>query len=92
MISVELLEQWYRVKVHGVPIRRYLICGLALARKEIELGTGYQLKRNPTWLWISKELHNSNQKSSTIVITVGSLEEVRRLLINGIRFEDPGKG
>ena len=86
VISVELPEQWYRVKVHGVPIKRYLTCGLALAREEIELGTEYQLKRNPTWLRSSKELHNSNQKGSTIVITVGSLEEARRLLINGIRF------
>ncbi|BCR87741.1 uncharacterized protein ACHE_40305A [Aspergillus chevalieri] len=85
VISVELPEQWYRVKVHGVPIKRYLTCGLALAREEIELGTEYQLKRNPTWLRSSKELHTSNQKCSTIVITVGSLE-ARRLLINSIRF------
>ena len=86
VISVELLEQWYRVKVHGVPVRRYLTCGLTLAREEIELGTEYQLKRNPTWLRSSKELQNSNQKGSTIVVTVDSLEEARRLLINGIRF------
>ena len=86
VISVELPEQWYRVKIHGVPIKRYITCGLALAREEIELSTEYQLKRNPTWLRSSKELYNSNQKGSTIVITVGSLEEARRLLINGIRF------
>ena len=86
VISVELPEQWYHVKVHGVPIRRYLTCGLALAREEIELGTEYQLKRNPTWLQSSKELHDSNQKGSTIVITVGSLEEAWRLLINCIHF------
>ena len=48
VISVKLPEQWYRAKVHGVPIRRYLTCGLALAREEIELGTEYQLKKNPT--------------------------------------------
>lgn len=71
VISVELPEQWYCVKVHGVPIRRYLSCGLALAREEIELGTKYQLKRTPTWLWSAKKLQNSNQKGSTIVITVG---------------------
>ena len=56
VISVELPEQWYRVKVHGVPVRRYLTCGLTLACEEIELGTEYQLKRNLTWLWSSKEL------------------------------------
>lgn len=50
IISAELLEQWYRVKVHGVPTRRYLSCGLSLAREEIELGTRIRLKRDPTWL------------------------------------------
>ena len=86
VISVELPEQWYRVKVHGVPIKHYLTCGLVLACEEIELGTEYQLKRNPTWLRSSKELQNSNQKGLTIIITVGSLEEAQKLLINGIYF------
>jgi hypothetical protein len=85
IISAELPEQWYRVKIHGVPTRRYLSCGLALAREEIELGTEVRLKRNPTWLRRPKELQNG-KKGSTIVITVGSLEEARKLLINGIRF------
>jgi hypothetical protein len=86
IISAELPEQWYRLKVHGVPIRRYLGCGLALAREEIELGTEFRLKRDPTWLRGSRELQNSTKKGSTIVITVGSLEEARKLLVNGIRF------
>lgn len=86
IISAELPEQWYRVKVHGIPIKRYRSCGLGLAREEIELGTEFQLKRDPTWLRSSRELQNSNKKGSTIVITVGSLEEARRLLVNGIRF------
>ena len=84
IISVELPEQWYRVKVHGVPIKRYLSCGLGLAREEIELGTDYQLKRDPTWLRSPRELRG--QKGSTIVITVGSLEEARKLLINGLAY------
>ena len=50
MISVELPEQWYRVKVHGVPTRRYLTLGLGLAREEIKLSTKFRLKRDPTWL------------------------------------------
>ncbi|KAL2004445.1 hypothetical protein VTN00DRAFT_5208 [Thermoascus crustaceus] len=86
VISAELPEQWYRVKVHGVPIKRYLTRGLELAREEIELGTEFQLKRNPTWLRNPQELKGSEQKGSTIVITVGSLEEAQKLLINGIRF------
>ena len=47
VVSVELSEQWHRVKVHGVPLRRYLTLGLGLAREEIELSTNYRLKRDP---------------------------------------------
>ena len=50
IISAELPEQWYRVKVHGIPIKRYLSCGLGLAQEEIELGTEFQLKQDPIWL------------------------------------------
>ncbi|KAL1978960.1 hypothetical protein VTN96DRAFT_7983 [Rasamsonia emersonii] len=84
VVSVELPEQWYKVKVHGVPTRRYLANGLGLAREEIELGTEYRLKRDPIWLRNPEEIRE--QKGSTIVITVGSLEEARKILINGIRF------
>jgi hypothetical protein len=87
IISAELPEQWYRVKIHGVPIRRYVSCGLALAREEIEVGTEVRLKRDPTWLRRPRELQNGiGKKGSTIVVTVGSLEEARKLLANGIRF------
>lgn len=86
VVSVELPEQWYRVKVHGVPTRRYLTLGLGLAREEIELGTEYRLKRDPIWLRKPQELKDSEKKGSTIVITVGSLEEAQKNLINGIRF------
>ena len=79
VISVELLEKWYCVKVHGVPIKHYLTCGLALAREEIELGTEYQLKRNPAWFQSSEELHNRNQKGSTIVIVTAQLSSVPSL-------------
>ena len=44
VVAVELPEQWYRIKVHGVPIRRYLTLGLGLAREEIELSTEFRLK------------------------------------------------
>jgi hypothetical protein len=73
VIAVEAPEQWYRLKVHGVPIRRYLTLGLALARQEIETGSTLRLKRDPTWLRSPRELREGNQKGSTIVITVGSL-------------------
>ncbi|KAL2010786.1 hypothetical protein VTN00DRAFT_3504 [Thermoascus crustaceus] len=59
---------------------------LGLAREEIELGTEYRLKWDPTWLQNPQELKNSEKKGSTIVITVGSLEEAQKILINGICF------
>jgi hypothetical protein len=86
VVSVELSEQWHRVKVHGVPLRRYLTLGLGLAREEIELSTNYRLKRDPTWLRDPKELREEDKKGSTMVVTVGSLEEARTMLINGLRF------
>jgi inactivated superfamily I helicase len=48
MRSAELPEQWYRAKVHGVSIFRYLSRGLGLAREEVELGTRIRLKRDPS--------------------------------------------
>jgi hypothetical protein len=69
-----------------VPLRRYLTVGLGLAQEEIELGTNHRLKRDPTWLRDPRELREGGKKGSTIVVTVGSLEEARIMLINGLRF------
>jgi len=86
VVSVEAPEQWYRLKVHGVPTRRYLNLGLELARREIESGGNLRLKRNPTWLRNPRELRESTLKGSTIVITVGSWEEAHKISADGIRF------
>ncbi|KAL2005205.1 hypothetical protein VTN00DRAFT_2415 [Thermoascus crustaceus] len=59
----------------------------SLTCEEIELGTEYWLKRDPTWLYNPQKLQGSQKKGSTIMITVGSLEESQKLLINGIHFE-----
>ncbi|EED18395.1 hypothetical protein TSTA_121380 [Talaromyces stipitatus ATCC 10500] len=71
VISVEISEQWHRVKVQAVPVDRYMYNdqGLALAQEEIELGTPYRLKREPTWLKRAKTIQASNQRFATIVIT-----------------------
>jgi hypothetical protein len=81
MRSAELPEQWYRAKVHGVSIFRYLSRGLGLAREEVELGTRIRL-----WLWRHRDVQGGTRKWPTIVVTVGSLEEARDLLAHGIRF------
>ena len=44
----EALEHWHRLKVHGMPLERYLGEGkMELFRKEVELSTGIQLKTIP---------------------------------------------
>jgi hypothetical protein len=86
IVSVELPEQWYRVKVHGVPKERYLTLGLGLAREEIEISTEHRLKRDPTWLRNPETLQGEEKKGSSIVVTVGSFEEARRMVIDGLRF------
>jgi hypothetical protein len=86
VVSVELPEQWYRVKVHGIPKKRYLTLGLGLAREEIEISTEYRLKRDPTWLRNPGTFQGEEKKGSSIVVTVGSFEEARRMVIDGLRF------
>jgi hypothetical protein len=58
VISVEISEQWRRVKVHLVFLQRYRNSGrgLDLAWREIELGTPIRLKRDSTWLKSTKAL------------------------------------
>jgi len=88
VISVEVSEQWQRVKVHGVPIRRYMNSnrGLELAREEIEIETSFRLKRDPIWLKSPKSVRAGGRLFTTMVVTVGSKEEARRMLKGRIRF------
>ena len=88
VISVEISEQWQRIKVHGVPVHRYINSenGLGLAREEIELQGVFRLKRDPVWLVSPKKLRSSKQQSTTIVVTVGSGDEARKMLKFGLQF------
>ena len=88
VISVEPNLQWHKLKVHAVPVARYSApgSGLALAREEIELGGACTLMRDPTWIKPLATIQATGQRASTIVITVGSLEDARSLLPRGIRF------
>jgi hypothetical protein len=83
VVSIELPEQWHRVKVHGVPTKRYLTLGLGLAREEIELGTEYRLKRDPIWLRNPRDLQGGDKRGSTIVVTVGTCERLRLCYYSG---------
>ncbi|QGA12365.1 hypothetical protein EYB26_000009 [Talaromyces marneffei] len=73
VISVEISEPWRRVKVHRVPIRRYINSsnGLELAREEMEIGTPFRLKRDPTWLKRPRALRARRQGFATVVVTIG---------------------
>lgn len=86
VISVEPNQQWHKLKVHAVPVARYSASGLTLAQEEIELGGTCTLMRTPTWIKPLTAIQATGQRFSTIVITVGSLEDARRLLPQGIRF------
>ena len=65
---------------------RYSVLGLNLAREEIELGGACTLMRDPTWIKPIAAIQANNQRFSTIVITVGGLDDARRLLTRGVRF------
>jgi hypothetical protein len=88
VISVEISEQWQRIKVHGVPIRRYMNSshGLEMAREEIEYETAYKLKRDPTWLKSPRNIRAGGRLFATMVVTVGSKDEARRMLKGRLRF------
>jgi len=86
VISVEADQQWHKIKVHAVPVARYSASGLGLAREEIELGGTCTLMRNPTWIKPIAAIQTNKQRFSTIVITVGGLDDARRLLARGVRF------
>lgn len=51
VIGVEALEHWQRLKVHGMPLGRYLGEGkMELLKREVESSTGIKLKTVPRWL------------------------------------------
>ena len=51
VIGVESLERWHRLKVHGMPLMRYLREGkMELLYREIKSSTGIRLKTIPRWL------------------------------------------
>ena len=85
---MEISEQWQRVKVHGVPVHRYMNSenGLSLAREEIELQGVFRLKRDPVWLVSPKKLRTKNQRNAIIVVTVGSKDDARKMLKFGLQF------
>ena len=48
VVGVEVLEQWQRLKVHGMPLDRYVGLGkMELLKREVESSTGVLLQATP---------------------------------------------
>ena len=91
VVGVEILEHWQRLKVHGMPLERYLGEGkMGLLKREVELATGIQLKTLPRWIISESRLKEQqefdNKRGSAIVITVSSESEAKMLCASGLRF------
>ena len=90
-VGVEVLEHWQWLKVHGMPLNRYLgERKMELLKREVESATGIQLKALPRWLIsenrLKEQQESSNKQGSAIVITVSSKSEAKKLCASGLRF------
>ncbi len=91
VIGAEALEHWQRLKVHGMPLGRYLGEGkMELLRREVESSTGVQLKTTPRWLIHESRLRERQElgdyRGSSIVITVANNSDATYLCAKGLRF------
>lgn len=89
VVGVEVLEQWQRLKVHGMSLERYLGPGkMELLKREVESSTGIPLKTMPRWLIDEERLKEqqelNNQHGLAIVITVSSESEAKQLAASGL--------
>lgn len=85
IIGVKILEHWQHLKIHGMPLERYLAAGSTeLLKREVKSSTGIQLKTLPYWLINEnclREQETSNKQGSAIVITVKGDAEQKTLCI-----------
>lgn len=91
VIGAEALERWHCLKVHGMPLERYLGEGkMELFKREVESSTGIQLKTTPRWLIHEAQLRerqeSGNNRDSAIVITVANASDVAYLCAKRLRF------
>ena len=79
VVGVEILEHWQRLKVHEMPLERYLGEGkMELLKREVESSTGIQLKALPRWL-ISESRLKCNKNLATNVAQQLSLPSAVRV-------------
>ena len=91
VVGVEILEQWQRLKVHGMSLQRYLEPEkLELLRRKVESSTSILLKTMPRWLInkvrFKEQQDKGNKRGSAIVITVSNEIKAKRLIANGLQL------
>lgn len=91
IIGIEALEHWQRLKVHGMPLGRYLGEGkMELLKREVESSIGIRLKTVPQWLIhesrLRERLESGSNRGSAIVITVANHSEASYLCAKSLRF------
>jgi hypothetical protein len=82
-------EQWYKLKIHKIPLNRYLKNeGLSLIKEEIETTTGLELPLPPRWLGkdLEKRYNRDEIAFSSIIITVRSKSLSDRIIAKGLFF------
>ncbi len=77
VIEMDALERWQQLKVHRMPLARYLREEkMKLLCCKIESSTGIKLKTSPRWLinkaQLKERLQSGNGRGSAIVIIVGN--------------------
>lgn len=90
VIGTEALEHWQWVKVHRMPLGRYLSEEkMELLRREVELSIGVQLKTPLYWLIHESQLRErqelENYHGSFIVITIANNSNATYLCVKRLR-------
>jgi hypothetical protein len=92
IIGIGQAEEWYKLRVHKVYLKRYLDNpeGLKLAKEEIEATQGLYMPLTPQWLAnkeaIKERYNNREINFSTIIITVRNKLEADKLIAKGLHF------
>jgi hypothetical protein len=92
IIGLDQAEEWYKLRVHRVQLKRYLDSpnGLKLAREEIEATHGLNMPLAPQWLankeTIKQRYNDREINFSTIIITVRNKPEADKLMAKGLYF------
>lgn len=91
VVGIEILEHWQCLKVHGMPLERYLgDRKMDFLKREVESSTGIQLKTLSRWLINENRLREEqvtrDKWGSAIVIIVKSKSEAKHLCASDLRF------